>query len=211
MAELSGVNVSSTYILVRESIGLLKITLTNTTGTTINGPLEIAFDMPIEVRPSNYASIEVQNSGVATTHVVGRVYDELTPIPPGKSINVIVRLDSDADELSSSILPTAYTIESENTSDDTTPPATPTNLHWFGVTSDSVALGWDPITDADVDSYHVIWGSIDTGPFEATVRGTSGIVVTNLILLKPYWFDVRAVDKAGNESASASIQAYTTE
>lgn len=214
MAELTDVTVSSTFTLVTAQVAVLKIFLTNTTGEDIDAPLYISFDTPVEVQPTNYSGIDVENSGVATTHVVGRVFDELAPIPPGKTISVNVHLASDAGELSEDALPTAYTVESGDTSGDTTAPSAPTNLHTIGNTTDSIALAWNPDDQGDVAKYVVnVYGDFPSGTQRSktfTVFNTSGIVVTNLLSNHLYLIWVWAFDAAGNiSSASNDVQAWT--
>lgn len=216
MAELTGVTFTSRFDEVIPYYGLLRVIITNTTDTDIESPLYLSFDMPVEIVPISYQSMEVVNSGVSTTHVVGHVYEELTPIPPGKSINVVVRLDSSAEELSADTLPIAYTVETRESS-DTTSPSPPSNVRVVASTPNSIAFAWDPATDDQgVISKYILnmYGDYPSGPEKAqnfTVIGSTGIVATGLLPLNNYLLWVWAFDEAGNISrASDSIGAWTT-
>ncbi|CAH8711942.1 lytic polysaccharide monooxygenase [Paenibacillus thiaminolyticus] len=91
---------------------------------------------------------------------------------------------------------------------DPTPPAAPANLAVSNVTSTSAILTWDASTDnAGVTGYKIYRGS-------TLAASTNGSTLTyTLAGLTPstsYSYSVRAVDAAGNQSASSNVVTFTT-
>ena len=91
---------------------------------------------------------------------------------------------------------------------DTTAPTTPTGLTASGTTSSSTSLAWTGSTDAvGVTGYEVL----RDGAVITTTAGTArSFAVTGLSASTTYSFAVRAVDAAGNRSASSAAVAVTT-
>lgn len=88
--------------------------------------------------------------------------------------------------------------------DDTVPPSAPANLQVTAVTGSSVSLSWGASSDnVGVAGYTVSYGTTSTN-----VTGTTA-TISGLASGTSYTFNVRAYDAAGNQSASASVQATT--
>jgi cellulose 1,4-beta-cellobiosidase len=96
-------------------------------------------------------------------------------------------------------------------SPDTQPPGAPTNLASSNVTSSGAALSWTAATDnVGVTGYRIFQ---QQGSAAATQIGTStgtSFTVTGLAASTSYSFSVRAIDAAGNASASSNPVAVTT-
>lgn len=91
---------------------------------------------------------------------------------------------------------------------DPTPPTAPANLAVSNVTSTSALLRWDASTDnVGVTGYKIYRGS-------TLAASTNGSTLTyTLAGLTPstsYSYSVRAVDAAGNQSASSNVVTFTT-
>lgn len=91
---------------------------------------------------------------------------------------------------------------------DPTPPVAPANLAVSNVTSASAILTWDASTDnVGVTGYKIYRGS-------TLAASTNGSTLTyTLAGLTPstfYSYSVRAVDAAGNQSASSNVVTFTT-
>ncbi len=86
---------------------------------------------------------------------------------------------------------------------DLMPPAAPANLHVTGEGSDTVSLGWDAVPGAA--SYAVYRSPVTGGGYVqvATTTGTS-LTDTGLAAGKLYYYVVRALDMAGNESGDSN-------
>ena len=96
-------------------------------------------------------------------------------------------------------------------SPDTQPPTAPTNLASSNVSSSGAALSWGAATDnVGVTGYRIFQ---QQGSGAATQIGTStgtSFTVTGLAASTSYSFFVRAIDAAGNVSASSNTVAVTT-
>jgi acetylxylan esterase len=94
---------------------------------------------------------------------------------------------------------------------DAQPPAAPTNLSSSNVTSSGVMLGWSAATDnVGVTGYQIFR---QQGTSAATQIGTAigtTFAVTGLAAATSYSFFVRAIDAAGNASASSNAVTVTT-
>ena len=102
----------------------------------------------------------------------------------------------------------ARSVASSNTTvpSDTTAPTTPTNLAASGTTSTSTSLSWTASTDAvGVTGYEVL----RNGSVVATASGTT-YAASGLSASTTYSFTVRALDAAGNRSASSTAVSVTT-
>ncbi|WP_231505161.1 glycosyl hydrolase [Cellulomonas sp. URHE0023] len=103
----------------------------------------------------------------------------------------------------------ARSVASSNTTAppaDTTAPSTPTGLTASGTTSTSTNLAWSASTDAvGVTGYEVL----RAGAVVGTVSGTT-YAATGLSPSTAYGFTVRALDAAGNRSASSATVTVTT-
>ena len=105
--------------------------------------------------------------------------------------------------------PAVVVVTPAGTTGDTTPPSTPSGLRIAGVTSDGVALDWEPSTDnAAVAGYDV---SFFDGWFTSTIVGTTTAteftapLPTGGTSLRAYY--VRARDAAGNVSIASNTVA----
>jgi len=91
---------------------------------------------------------------------------------------------------------------------DTTPPATPANLHSTSVSSDSIALAWNAATDNVAVTAYRLYKDGSSTPLVTT----SGLSTTDTGLLADhaYTYRISAVDAAGNESPLSSALSVTT-
>ncbi|ERJ04713.1 chitinase protein [Halorhabdus tiamatea SARL4B] len=93
--------------------------------------------------------------------------------------------------------------------DDEQAPTMPENLSVTGSTSESISVSWDAATDeggSGLDHYLVYFdGSQD----QQVAAGTTEATVSGLDAATTYEIAVSAVDAAGNESATATVQATT--
>ncbi|MFD3273684.1 lytic polysaccharide monooxygenase [Paenibacillus dendritiformis] len=91
---------------------------------------------------------------------------------------------------------------------DTEPPTAPTGLAVTGTTATSVSFSWNASTDnVGVTGYRIYNGS----SLAASVSGsTLSYTVSGLTSNTSYTFSVRAVDAAGNVSASSNTVSATT-
>lgn len=98
-----------------------------------------------------------------------------------------------------------------DTTGDQVPPTAPTNLSASNVSSSGVVLGWGASTDNVAVTGYRIFRQQGTAPAAqiGTSAGTS-FTVTGLAASTGYSFFVRAVDVAGNVSASSNAVAVTT-
>ena len=102
--------------------------------------------------------------------------------------------------------------------DDTAPPSVPTGLTAGGSTTSSIRLGWNASTDpggSGVAGYEILLlgGAVGLDDVGSTVIGTSettSFTATGLAASTAYRFAVRAMDKAGNRSASSAAVGGTT-
>lgn len=102
----------------------------------------------------------------------------------------------------------ARSVASSNTTvpSDTTAPSTPANLTASGTTSTSTNLSWTASTDnVGVTGYEVL----RNGTVVGTASGTT-YTATGLSASTTYSFTVRALDAAGNRSASSTARSVTT-
>ncbi|WP_034609562.1 glycosyl hydrolase [Cellulomonas sp. URHD0024] len=103
----------------------------------------------------------------------------------------------------------ARSVASSNTTappTDTSPPSTPSGLGSSGTTSTSTSLSWSASTDnVGVTGYEVL----RNGSVVGTASGTS-YAATGLSPSTSYTFAVRALDAAGNRSASGTSLTVTT-
>ena len=103
--------------------------------------------------------------------------------------------------------------------DDTAPPSVPTGLRAGGSTTSSIGLSWNASTDAGgsgVAGYEILLldGAVGLDDVGSTVIGTSAttsFTATGLAAGTVYRFAVRAVDNAGNRSASSAAVWGTTQ
>ncbi|PSR15158.1 MAG: hypothetical protein DA408_03725 [Bacteroidetes bacterium] len=91
---------------------------------------------------------------------------------------------------------------------DTTPPTPPTNLMGSASFS-SVLLSWVAATDDTQVAGYYIW--VDGVPYDTIGASSLSILVTDLLSLELYSFEVAAFDLAGNVSERAELTISTTE
>lgn len=86
---------------------------------------------------------------------------------------------------------------------DLMPPASPANLRVTGEGRDSVSLAWDAVPGA---AGYAVYRSPLTGGGYVQIAATTGISLTDSALEtgRLYYYTVRALDAAGNESASSN-------
>ena len=92
---------------------------------------------------------------------------------------------------------------------DTRAPSTPTNLTATGVTSSSITVSWDGVTDngsSGLDHYDI---SVDGSRDQQVGAGMTTATVSGLSAGTSYDVGVSAVDAAGNESDVATVTATT--
>lgn len=89
---------------------------------------------------------------------------------------------------------------------DTTAPSVPTNVAASGTTSTSTTLTWSASTDnVGVTGYEVLRNGTVVGTASGTSYAASGLAASTT-----YSFTVRALDAAGNRSASSGAVSVTT-
>jgi fibronectin type 3 domain-containing protein len=100
----------------------------------------------------------------------------------------------------------AYSGEATATPTDTTPPAAPKNI--MALAGDQqVALSWTTNTETDLDHYDVYRAATVGGPYtktNATPLTSPSYTDTSLANGTVYYYVIRAVDKAGNESGNSA-------
>jgi chitodextrinase len=105
-----------------------------------------------------------------------------------------------------SALSTALSVKTLANAGDTVAPTAPNNLISSALTDTSFVLGWDAATDnVAVTGYEIYLGT--------TLKGTSAttsFTVTGLTASTAYSVTVKAVDAAGNKSASSTALSVTT-
>lgn len=215
MADTTNVSFTAQYTTVSAWSGILEITLTNNTGATLNGPLEISFDMPETVTPSTNTGLDVENSGTSTTHVVGQLADNLLPVADGESVTFRVGIGSSTGNLSANALPTAYYVngvlagEGGGGAPDTTAPDAPGGLVSTGTTSSSIDLSWNAASDNVGVAGYIVTYSGPSGTQTKRVTGTT-TTLDGLSADTTYTISLQAYDAAGNVSASSdSISVIT--
>ncbi|UPM45182.1 endo-1,4-beta-xylanase [Halocatena salina] len=95
--------------------------------------------------------------------------------------------------------------------DDTTAPSTPTNLSVSSTTNSSVTVTWNTASDtggSGLDHYVV---TVDGSQNQTVAAGMTQTTVSSLSAGTSYEIGVRAVDGAGNESATTTVAATTTD
>jgi len=94
--------------------------------------------------------------------------------------------------------------------DDTTPPTVPGDLSVDGTTATSIDVAWSGASDGGtgVDAYAVY---VDGSRDQAVEAGTTTATVEELDAATTYEVGVSAIDTAGNESATATVEATTDE
>lgn len=203
MSDTTHVSFTAKYASVSAWSGALKITLLNNTGKTINSPVKISFDMPQSVQPSTNIGLNIEKTGISTTHITGQLANYLTPIADGKSVSFIVNIGSNNGSLSADVLPIAYYVNGvlagDSDTPDTTAPSAPTGLVSTGTTSSTIALSWNASTDdVGVSGYIVTW-SWANGRHTKRVPNTTTIL-DGLSADTQYTISVQAYDAAGNVS-----------
>jgi chitodextrinase len=97
---------------------------------------------------------------------------------------------------------------STSSSNDTTAPSTPTNLHTTSVLDTSIALAWNGSTDdVAVTGYKVYRNGTLIG---TTAASTTSITDSGLSPVTNYTYTVRAFDAAGNVSPNSAALSTTT-
>ncbi len=99
---------------------------------------------------------------------------------------------------------------------DSVAPAPPTGLTVFSTTNDSIALTWEPNTEADLRGYYIYrsntsnpddWGE----PLVTTLKGIEDYIDKNNITERTtYYYVVTAFDEVPNESGLSNIAMGTT-
>ncbi|MBE9507470.1 MAG: alpha-amylase, partial [Chloroflexi bacterium] len=90
-----------------------------------------------------------------------------------------------------------------NPSDDTTPPAAPTNLHLTEASPSFISLAWDAVPDADLYRYEVYRGDGSGGPYAKiadVLAPTTGYTDWNVATGSTYYYVVLATDTSFNQS-----------
>ena len=92
-------------------------------------------------------------------------------------------------------------------STDTTPPTTPGNLHWYGITTTSVALAWNPTSDNEGVMGYRIYNATNDAFIASTIY--TSYAVTGLNAGGSYSFYVKAYDATNNQSLASNISAVS--
>jgi cellulose 1,4-beta-cellobiosidase len=150
-------------------------------------------------------TVLVDGTAVGTTATTSFT---VTGLAADTSYAVTVRARDAAGNVSAASAPlTVTTDEGAGPGEDTTAPTAPTGLRVAGVTTSSVSLAWNASSDdTGVDGYRVYRG----GEVVAEVAGTS-YTDTGLEAGTAHVYAVRAVDAAGNVSATSGTVTGTTE
>ena len=80
--------------------------------------------------------------------------------------------------------------------DDATPPETPANLEAL-TSGDDVALSWDPVSDADLESYLLYRDGLLVATLDASITSTEDLDLPDGL----YRYELTAMDAKANESA----------
>ncbi|MCK4316106.1 MAG: alpha-amylase, partial [Anaerolineae bacterium] len=90
-----------------------------------------------------------------------------------------------------------------NPSDDTTPPATPTNLRVTEASPSFISLAWDDVPDTDLYRYEVYRGDASGGPYAKianVMAPTTEYTDWNVASSSTYYYVVLAADTSFNKS-----------
>ncbi|MCK4470768.1 MAG: alpha-amylase, partial [Anaerolineae bacterium] len=90
-----------------------------------------------------------------------------------------------------------------NPSDDTTPPAAPTNLHVTEASPSFISLAWGAVPDADLYRYEVYRGDASSGPYDKiadVLAPTTEYTDWNVASGSTYYYVVLAADTSFNKS-----------
>jgi chitodextrinase len=90
---------------------------------------------------------------------------------------------------------------------DTTPPAAPSNLQATAVSDTTASLRWTASPDSDVAGYQVLRGSVIVGTVSA---GVTSFVDSGLTAVTTYTYTVKAIDTSGNVSSASNAVSVTT-
>jgi len=220
MATTTNVSFSAEYNQVSAWSGALAITMTNNTGAPIDSPVEIIFDMPVEVSPSTNRGLTVENSGAPTTRVVGQLSPELTPIADGETVTFVVGIGSNTGGLTADVLPTAYYVNGnlaqggsdEGSEPDDNAPSVPTGLAATASTSSTIDLSWNASTDDVGVGGYIVYYTAENGVTlskRVTAPATT-VTLDGLSADTPYSIYVQAYDTSNNLSeASNTINVLT--
>jgi len=106
---------------------------------------------------------------------------------------------------------TTYAVKGGTPPSDTTPPTAPTFVAGLGTSPSEIDLSWTASTDdVGVTSYR-IYKSADGANFaQAGTSTTTAFADLGLASGTTYWYQVTALDAAGNESAASNTASATT-
>jgi hypothetical protein len=176
-------------------------TITNTMSVALNS-WQVSFTLPATEKVTSLWNGTLTSSG--NTYTATNVSWN-APVAPGASVSI----GFDASYSGTYQAPTTCTLDGNPCTggSDTTPPSAPTGLSVLSTTASSVSLSWTASTDnLLVAGYDIYRGGTQVG----TSPGTAGMV-SGLAAATTYSFTVRAVDEAGNLSATSNTVTATTQ
>ncbi|MBC6463380.1 glycosyl hydrolase family 18 protein [Actinomadura sp. HBU206391] len=179
-----------------------KCTITNGTGSTVNG-WKVEFDLPSGTTIGS--SWDAVRTSTGNHHAFTNAGWNGT-LNPGATASFGFN-GSGGGTFSGCLVNGAACDGSGGGGGDTQAPSTPANLRSTGKSASSVSLAWNAATDnVGVTGYDVYQGATRT----ASVTGTS-TTVSGLSASTAYTFTVRARDAAGNASSASNAVSVTTD
>lgn len=148
------------------------------------------------------------------------VWDAKTQLGAGKDANFEIRIiatDTNHTTQKDSVVTTSFLI-------DTQKPTVLANLTVLGVGQDTVRLQWSSATEAHFDHYEIWYGSDSSGVAQRNLSAsewdtsdstnlgtitTTTTTISGLSVLTKYYFQIWAVDQAGNEMTTSPVSTTT--
>ncbi|MGP3593071.1 fibronectin type III domain-containing protein [Vagococcus sp. WN89Y] len=201
------------YTYLTPWYGTLQIVLTDQSwnGAGLEAPIKFAFDMPEEVIPSTNTNYDVDDSGVATTHVSGTLPQAL----PGSGRLIFnVNISSPTGTLTADDLPTVYYVNDATIIGH--PPVGPDRI-WVPETSDTTAtFMWHPGTAGDYPVKEYLITLAYTAPdgnrvYREISASQAPLTVTDLPPDTLITVFIQAVDEQGGVSPANAFQTFRTD
>jgi chitodextrinase len=133
----------------------------------------------------------------------------ISGLTPGTKYNfIVVAFDARGNEARSSIMPITTRITGPVGTADTQAPSIPSNVVSSGITQTSVTISWSPSTDnVGVTGYKLYRG----GVLVTTLGNVTTYTDSTLTKGTSYYYEIKALDAAGNMSMASSPLLISTE
>jgi cellulose 1,4-beta-cellobiosidase len=176
-----------------------------TAGATTASSASVSWTASTDDRGVTGYTVLVDGTAVGTTATTSFT---VTGLEAGTSYSVTVRARDAAGNVSAASAPlTVTTDEDGGSGGDDQAPSAPTGLRVSGVTTSTVALAWNASTDdTGVTGYRVFRDGTQVAEVSATSFTDTGLAAGTA-----HVYAVRAVDAAGNVSATSGTVTGTTE